>query len=719
MRPWSMNEVMMLGILVSLTKIAALAQVIPGIGMYAVGVLVVLLAAIAVSFDPRAIWERVEWVEKDPRRPASRRGSRHGADAMSERALTAAQAGLISCETCGLLSRPARPEQPGHCPRCGAHLAWRRQHSVQRTWAFVVAAAICYVPANILPVLTTNTLVSSEPDTIMSGVIYLYTSGSWPLALIVLVASVMIPLGKLVALGVPADRRAAPVGRQQPRADAPVSHRRADRALVDAGRVRRHVRRGAGAAAAADVGGARARACHSSWRWWCSPCWRRSPSTLVCSGIRAATGSLRMAEDADLGELPQATVVPPKHTRISPVWIIPILAAVVAIGVAVQRILSEGPTITIVFRSAEGIEAGKTFVKYKDVNIGQVTAVRLSEDFAKVEVTAKITKSAAGLMVEDARFWVVRPRITLSGISGLGTLLSGNYIGFEAGSSKNSERRFNGLEVPPIITGGMVGPAVPAEGERPGLAGHRLSGLLSAACRSARSWPTTSRADGKTVELKVFVNAPYDKYVKAGTRFWNASGVDISLSANGFDVRTESLVALLAGGLAFDTPAFLPRPSRRPRTRCSTSASDRATAMKRPESIARHFVLYFKEPLRGLSVGAPVTFFGLQVGEVTDVGLQVRPGDAECQPARGHRLLPRAPDRAACRRRSRRAAEAVEQSPKQSHALLQTPGGAAGHARAAAEAAACSPASSTWPSTIFPTRPRRRSTGAGRRRSCR
>ncbi len=115
---------------------------------------------------------------------------------MSELALTAAQAGLISCETCGLLSRPARADQPGHCPRCGAHLAWRRRQSVQRTWALVIAAAICYVPANILPVLTTNTLVSSEPDTIMSGVIYLYTTGSWPLALIVLVASVMIPLGK-------------------------------------------------------------------------------------------------------------------------------------------------------------------------------------------------------------------------------------------------------------------------------------------------------------------------------------------------------------------------------------------------------------------------------------------------------------------------------------------------------------------------------------------
>lgn len=119
---------------------------------------------------------------------------------MSVGALSGAQAGLASCETCGLLSRPARPAEPGHCPRCGTELEWRRHSSIQYTWAFVIAAAILYIPANILPVLKTNTAVSSDSDTIMSGVIFLYTSGSWPLALIVLIASVMIPLGKLVAL---------------------------------------------------------------------------------------------------------------------------------------------------------------------------------------------------------------------------------------------------------------------------------------------------------------------------------------------------------------------------------------------------------------------------------------------------------------------------------------------------------------------------------------
>lgn len=119
---------------------------------------------------------------------------------MTATAVTAAKAGLVSCETCSLLSRPAHPDHPGYCPRCGGELEFRVSHSIQYTWALVIAAAICYVPANMLPVLTTTTFGSSESDTIMGGVVFLYASGSWPLALIVLVASVMVPLGKLIAL---------------------------------------------------------------------------------------------------------------------------------------------------------------------------------------------------------------------------------------------------------------------------------------------------------------------------------------------------------------------------------------------------------------------------------------------------------------------------------------------------------------------------------------
>jgi len=125
---------------------------------------------------------------------------RDGSGPVTTTALTAAQAGLVSCESCGLLSRPVGGAEPGYCPRCGGELAQRHHHSIQYTWALVIAAAICYIPANVLPVLTTNALGSTESDTIMGGVVLLYRTGSWPLALIVLVASVMVPLGKLIAL---------------------------------------------------------------------------------------------------------------------------------------------------------------------------------------------------------------------------------------------------------------------------------------------------------------------------------------------------------------------------------------------------------------------------------------------------------------------------------------------------------------------------------------
>ena len=119
---------------------------------------------------------------------------------MTATVLTAVEAGLVSCETCALLSRPVEATEPGHCRRCGGKLEWRRHRSIQYTWALVVAAAICYIPANVLPVLNTTTLGSTDSDTIMGGVALLYTTGSWPLALIVLIASVMVPLGKLIAL---------------------------------------------------------------------------------------------------------------------------------------------------------------------------------------------------------------------------------------------------------------------------------------------------------------------------------------------------------------------------------------------------------------------------------------------------------------------------------------------------------------------------------------
>ena len=331
-----------------------------------------------------------------------------------------------------------------------------------------------------------------------------------------------------------------------------------------------------------------------------------------------------MTENNNHDDLPQATLVTKKHRRISVVWIIPILAAVIAIGIAVQRILSEGPTITIVFQAAQGIEAGKTFIKYKDVNIGQVSAVQLTDDFSKVKVTAKIAKNAEGLMVEDAQFWVVEPRITLSGISGLGTLLSGNYIGFEAGKLVNKQRKFTGLNDPPPLAEGESGHKFTLHAARLGSLGIGAP-VYYRSLEAGRVIGYQLAPGGKSVNIDIFVRSPYDKFVITETRFWNASGLDVSVGASGVNVRTESLVALIAGGVAFDDPPF---PSDRVQATASTVFTlfaDETHAMKQPEAIAQRYVLYFNESLRGLSVGAPVTIVGLPGGEVTDVGLDIDP----------------------------------------------------------------------------------------------
>lgn len=326
-----------------------------------------------------------------------------------------------------------------------------------------------------------------------------------------------------------------------------------------------------------------------------------------------------MIEENKLNDIPQATVIMKKRMRLSIVWLIPILAAVVAIGIAAQRFMSQGPTITISFKTAAGIEAGKTHIKYKDVRIGLVTAVELSPDYERVLVKVSIAKHAARLMVEDAKFWIVEPRVTLSGVSGLNTLLSGNYIGFEVGKSEEDARKFIGLEKPLAVTY-EKGRKFVLKAPHLGSIGVD-SPVYYRQVNVGRVTAYSLAPDGKLVEITAFVQSPYDQYVTDKTSFWNVSGIHVSMGAGGVDVHTESLAALLAGGIAFDVPEFQTLGKPAAENTAFTLHRDQSTAMKQPDPSERRYALYFNESVRGLSVGAPVMLYGLQIGEVTTIGL--------------------------------------------------------------------------------------------------
>lgn len=366
--------------------------------------------------------------------------------------------------------------------------------------------------------------------------------------------------------------------------------------------------------------------------------------------------------------LPQAEAVPERKNRISAVWIIPVVAALVGVGIAVQRILSEGPTIRITFESGEGIEAGKTAVKYKDTEIGTVTKVSMTDNHAKILVTAKMEKSAEGMLDSEARFWVVKPRVTLGGVSGLVTLFSGSYIAFEPGKSNVEQRDFVGLETPPAVRRDRPGREFVLRSDTLGSLGIGSPVYYR---RLAVGEVVSYDIDkgGRSLEIQIFVNAPYDRYITRDTRFWEASGLEMSVSPEGISVRTESVTALLVGGVAFETL---------PSGEVAESAPgavfplfrDRKAALSPANKGVQRYVLRTRQSLRGLSVGAPVQFLGMTIGEVVHFGLEYNRESRDLRP----RVEIETYEHLIEEQLGKKAAEAIRKSttPEGRHAIIQT-----------------------------------------------
>ena len=321
---------------------------------------------------------------------------------------------------------------------------------------------------------------------------------------------------------------------------------------------------------------------------------------------------------AELPELPEAVAAPKSGRSLQLVWLIPLVAALVGGWLAVKAILDKGPTITISFQTAEGLEAGKTKLKYKDVDVGLVTGVALAPDTSRVIVTAELVKDAKKFLLDDARFWVVRPRISGGTVTGLGTLLSGSYVGVDIGKSGKPRSDFVGLELPPVIASGAPG--------REFVLHARNIGSLDVGSpvyfRRLQAGQVSRHSldkDGKGIAIKVFIDSPYDKYVNENTRFWQASGIDVTVDANGLRIDTQSMVSILIGGLAFETPAESASLPPAAAGAAFKLFDNHHLALKNPESDVMKLVMVFNESTRGLEPGAPIDFRGITYGNVTAI----------------------------------------------------------------------------------------------------
>ncbi|HET6807017.1 MAG TPA: MlaD family protein [Frateuria sp.] len=326
-----------------------------------------------------------------------------------------------------------------------------------------------------------------------------------------------------------------------------------------------------------------------------------------------------MTEQTPRQELPEPVLR--KHRfSLSLIWLVPVLAALVGLSLVVHAWLQAGPEITITFQTAEGLEAGKTPVKYKNVVIGKVTSLGLTDDREQVRVTVALNKSASSFATRGTRYWVVRPRIGLGGVSGVDTLLSGAFIGTDVGDSKEEKYEFKGLEMPPAVLHGAPGKSFVLHTDDLGSL-DTGSPVYYRRIQVGRVVSYTLDKDGKGVSLRIFVDGPNDRYVTHDTRFWNASGVDVSLGANGLKLNTQSLATVIAGGVAFGEPRG-PHDS----TPAAEDADfalfgDQATALSPPDGPPRYIRMRFNQALRGLAVDAPVEFLGINIGKVVSINL--------------------------------------------------------------------------------------------------
>jgi paraquat-inducible protein B len=302
-------------------------------------------------------------------------------------------------------------------------------------------------------------------------------------------------------------------------------------------------------------------------------------------------------------------------------WLIPLVAIAIGGWLAWDTLSKEGPTITLSFETAEGLQAGQSQLRFKDIVLGTVQSLDLTPDHSRVLVKIATTRQADPLLTDTTIFWVVKPRLFAGNLSGLSTLLSGAYVSMLPGETAGKpQRAFVGREDPPVLEANVPGHTFL-------LKASRLSSISIGSpifyrdldVGTVLGWDIATMA--ASVTIHAFVRAPYDTYVHDETRFWDASGFSLKLSGTGIDMQVESLRALLLGGIAFDTPDATVQTAASSEAHVFPLFKDREAADSASYTRQIPLVAYFSGSVQGLGPGSEVTVHGLRVGHVTDVRL--------------------------------------------------------------------------------------------------
>lgn len=341
-----------------------------------------------------------------------------------------------------------------------------------------------------------------------------------------------------------------------------------------------------------------------------------------------------MSEDnSEMKRIERVPVAEVRTNRnLSVIWVVPIVALIIAGWLAFKAYSEKGPEITIAFESAEGLEADKTKIKFKDVEIGKVSRIKVDDNLSGVIVTAEMNKDAEKYMRETTQFWVVRARVAAGEVTGLGTLFSGAYIGCNLSTKGAITSDFIGLGKPPVVTAGMPGRHFNLQSETLGSLDVG-SPVYYRGIKVGQVVAYDFDESAESVNVRVFVDAPYHEKVRQNSRFWNVSGIDFALDTEGVRVDTQSLVSVLLGGVAFDLPKYLSQDEPADEDLVFYLYDNRDGIEERSYRVKLHYLMYFDQNVRGLSIGAPVEIRGLQIGEVVDVKLEVNVGDVTARVA--------------------------------------------------------------------------------------